>query len=225
LKINFFFNLFSKTLAQTKNFAYLCYRYKGSKIVNNFFTTNFFFIMKQFFAIIALSFSCALNAQMYTNISVEQPLLGYSDTTETVVSLELSDYYRRGFLIQPFEGRISQRGLANISVAKIGLGLGTLNDLENFRFGGTFYIEPIAFKNREIDGQKTWQYNATSVDAFLSYDFINDGTNRFGMKAGAEVRYETVNVNPGFQISLKAGFYYGLGHEAIMPAQMGCPTF
>jgi hypothetical protein len=182
--------------------------------------------MKQFFAIIAISFSCALNAQMYTVATVEQPLLGYSDTTETVVNFELSDYYRRGFLIQPFEGRISQKGLTNISVAKIGLGLGTLNDLENFRFGGTFYIEPIAFKNREIDGQKMWQYNATiSVDAFLSYDFINDGKSRFGIKVGAEARYETVRVNPSFCLSLKAGFYYGLNTAVVFPAQMGCPTF
>ncbi len=182
--------------------------------------------MKQFFAIIALSFSCALNAQMYTNISVEQPLLGYSDTTETVVSLELSDYYRRGFLIQPFEGRISQRGLANISFAKIGLGLGTLNDAETFRFGGSMFIEPIAFKQKQTEIGKEWAYNATiSVDAFLSYDFVNDGTHRFGAKIGAEVRYETVNNPAHFQISLKAGFYYALGHEAVMPAQIGCPQF
>ncbi len=163
---------------------------------------------------------------MYTVATVEQPLLGYSDTTETVVNFELSDYYRRGFLIQPFEGRISQKGLANISVAKIGMGFGTLNDLENFRFGGTFYIEPIAFKNREIDNQKQWAYNATiSADIFLSYDFINDETHRFGVKVGAEVRYETVNINPGFEISLKAGFYYGLNTAVVFPAQMGCPTF
>ena len=104
--------------------------------------------------------------------------------------------------------------------------MGTLNDAENFRFGGSMFIEPIAFKQKQTAVGKEWTYNATiSVDAFISYDFLNDGTNRFGAKIGAEVRYETVNINPGFQISLKAGFYYGLGHEAIMPAQMGCPTF
>lgn len=182
--------------------------------------------MKQFFAILALSFSCAINAQMYTVVTAEQPLLGYSDTTETVVNFELSDYYRRGLLIQPIEARISQRGLSNVSVAKIGLGLSTLNDAENFRFGGTFYIEPIAFKNRETDGEKTWQYNATiSADVFLSYDFVNDGTHRFGVKVGAETRYETVNIIDQLSFSLKAGFYYGLCAPVVFPAQITCPTF
>jgi hypothetical protein len=186
--------------------------------------------MKQIVLFFLMVCAFSSNAQLSVVITAEQPALNFNDSTETLVSVELSDYHRSGGVFTPIEVRRSNIQTM-IRLGGIGLGVCTkFGGYEQFRFGGTLNIFPIGIRNNvnmRNDYDPEWVFAPTmNVNTYLSWDIVDNDVNRFGVKLSGEMDMDFLRkaqFSPGFNV--RVGIYYALNTNAIFPMQMGCPSF
>lgn len=186
--------------------------------------------MKQIVLFFLMVCAFSSNAQFSAVITAEQPVLGFNDSTETVVSVELSDYHRNGLVVTPIEFRRSNIQTL-IKLGGLGIGMCTkFGTYDQFRFGGTGTIFPVGLRknpNLETEYTPTWMFAPTmNANCYISWDIVDNSVHRFGVKITGEMDFDLMvnkNLSPSFGI--RAGIYYSFLTEAVFPAQIQCPGF